>query len=150
MPQIKGKVKGLRGIEDCLPQALQVLIDEATVSADATARAQRDLILSSQTPVGPQKLNELGTIARKKARKVSPNVALYDTGLLANPAMWRTRRLSHGRGVKLTPPKGRVDALLVLRKRGYVTVFDALPAGMVERLRDRIQRRLDVISRRRA
>lgn len=148
--RIKGQVKGLRGIDDVLPLAIQVLVDEAVIAAGATAKEQRALILADATPLGaPQKMNAKGTIARKARRKVSPNVPLYDTGVLANPANWRVRKLPGGRGAKLLPPRDRAVALNVLRKRGYVTVFDALPTTITEATRDRVERRMKVLSRRR-
>ena len=146
---ITTRVNGLRGISDLLPLSLHVLLDESIIAADSAARHQETAILSGADASGArQKANDTGTVARKRARGITPNVPLYNTGTLSTSALWRTRKLPRGRGIGLSPPKGYSEIVRTLRRRGYRMIFDYLPPSIVSALDARIQRRLDVISRR--
>jgi hypothetical protein len=131
MYRAKLKVTGARDLMAMHDTAIAQIKEIARECALATADEQQALILAEQAPDGsPQQEVSRKTRAIKGRQGVSPNVPLYRTGRLANPATWRIRKIKTG--AVLRPPADREAAVAVLRSKGFKFVFERLPDSVLE------------------
>jgi len=127
------KITGQQRLESLIPRCKEALKATFVELGKEAAAAQQELIESESKPDGSkQKEVTARTKAIKKHEGVSPNVPMYRTGRLANPLNWRIRKTKNG--VSIRPPRDREAALYVMRRDGFVTVFDALPERIKLRL----------------
>lgn len=123
-------VANLEPLRRLVPRAVRAAELASEEEARDLAELQRDAILSGRTPTGgAQKRNAAETIAEKRETR-----ALLDTGRLSSPGAWRVARTA--RGVSLRPPADRVRVLRHLKRRGYRTILDGVPASARAKLRD--------------
>lgn len=111
-------ITGAKRLETAVRRAVKASERSVDDEMQHLLQLNRRAILSGADPTGGrQRGNQAETVLDKHGRP-----PLYDTGTLANPAAWR--RVKHARGIALRPPRGRVTALRVLRRRGYRTILD--------------------------
>lgn len=138
------KITGQRRLETMIPRAKEALKQVFIEVAREAVAEQGELIKRERKPDGSKQEHvKPRTYYIKRAEGVSPNVPLFRTGRLANPANWRIRKTKVGASVR--PPADRDVALHVLRAAGFETIFDSLPEKITKRLAERVDRAIGAI-----
>jgi len=118
MTRVELTITGRDRLESAVRRAVRASERASEAEVDHLLRLHRESVLSGRAPGGgSQRALDLDTVERKRSA-----LPLYDTGTLANTALWR--RLRTPRGLRLLPPVTRVKALRHLRRRGFRTIFD--------------------------
>lgn len=146
------KIRGLDGLRECYSAVEQATLASAQISAEHALGQQLAQHLGGRDPRGlGQRPNTPGVQAAKERARVTPNVPLRVTGEFMLRSSWKVHYDAKRKRVRVGPYGRRARYIAdAVRARGFRLLPDGLPEASLTVGRTWLQRRLDLISRRRS